>query len=500
VLLDTPVLNTGWESEAAQWIWLERTLSDATEAGERIFMFGHYPPYLWAADEQEHYDNLAPAVRTRLLALISRHRVEAVFSGHVHRFFHSRHGDTDLYVVPATGFVRPGYSEFDSIAPDDQYGRDDRAKLGLFVVETQSERHRVFPVRTWGRAQAGQIETTTDSFAPGWSTRLGVTMRHGWAASTDMTMDGLDEFVRKRARDDAPVLALWEARITNVRIPAADLEHADTRRRISELAAGGTRFTVLVPGQDRLVGLPPAEGIDRWEIVLPVGTTWDGEALRPPDGQIAVGPVVPLAGAEWKGGHFVAHGFDPRAEPDTVKGIIGQAHEAVFRVGPDQPVWESVASAVETATQCGVKAVVNVQLPRLAEGRIFRDDAAVANRVVESEIAARAHPGAVVLLDGFVDHDRGYYPRHGLLDRRGDPRDAFRALVRLAAGTEPEGWKLETSQSTLRAFTNGSATVLLASETLPFTLDPQPISLVDPHRQATKRLSAGPWKVIEGPR
>jgi hypothetical protein len=33
------------------------------------------------------------------------------------------------------------------------------------------------------------------------------------------------------------------------------------------------------------------------------------------------------------------------------------------------------------------------------------------------------------VLDTTVDHDRGYFARHGLLDRRGNPRPAFRALA-----------------------------------------------------------------------
>ena len=35
---------------------------------------------------------------------------------------------------------------------------------------------------------------------------------------------------------------------------------------------------------------------------------------------------------------------------------------------------------------------------------------------------------STVFLDTFVDNDRGYYPRIGLLDRRLNPRKAFHAL------------------------------------------------------------------------
>jgi hypothetical protein len=36
-----------------------------------------------------------------------------------------------------------------------------------------------------------------------------------------------------------------------------------------------------------------------------------------------------------------------------------------------------------------------------------------------------------VFLDTFVDHDRGYYPRHGLLDRRYNPRPGYYVLYHL---------------------------------------------------------------------
>jgi hypothetical protein len=39
-----------------------------------------------------------------------------------------------------------------------------------------------------------------------------------------------------------------------------------------------------------------------------------------------------------------------------------------------------------------------------------------------------------VFLDGFMDHDRSYYPRHGLIDRRYNPRRALYQLISEAYG------------------------------------------------------------------
>ena len=70
---------------------------------------------------------------------------------------------------------------------------------------------------------------------------------------------------------------------------------------------------------------------------------------------------------------------------------------------------------------------------RGSETEAFIDDEAVAARVAEAVEAARRHPDTVVFLDTFMDHDRGYYPRHGLIDRRFNPRQSFYALMEAAS-------------------------------------------------------------------
>ncbi len=480
VLIDTPILNSGRVAEAEQWEWLETTLGAASAAGQRIFVFGHYPPYLWDPAEPEHYDNLAPAVRTQLLELFERFGVEAVFSGHVHRFFHCRHHDTDLYVAPATGFVRPEYSELDSIVPDDQFGRDDRAKLGLFVVDIDRAGHEVRPVRTWGRTEVTVPEMASALTAPGWRAHLGVTMRQAWAAPRDLAMDGLDRFVRKRVRDDSAVMALWESRISHVRVPLADLRNPDSRRRLVELRARGTEITVVVPGPVVPEDGSVAQLVSRWEMVLPP----DGRGLEPPlpeeSGLISVGPLAPLSAEEWSGEHFVSHGFAPTADPEYVAATVGRGDEAVFRVRHSEAVWDSVSRAVDTANKAGVGALVVVELPEAGEGSMFTDEVALAARLIETEVAARAHGHCTVVLDGFADRDRGYFPRIGLVDRRGDPRAAFEALIRFMAVCEDRSGEEKSSlwlpvDTDRRRFVNGGTVV---------NLTPSAVTMTKPGRKA----------------
>ena len=87
------------------------------------------------------------------------------------------------------------------------------------------------------------------------------------------------------------------------------------------------------------------------------------------------------------------------------------------------------------------------------EGSPYIDDAQQVPFLVEAFMQAARRPDWLVYLDTFIDHDRGYYPRHGLLDRRSHPRAGFRALsqlARLAEGAsgqeQPWGWSLPAGQ------------------------------------------------------
>ena len=115
--------------------------------------------------------------------------------------------------------------------------------------------------------------------------------------------------------------------------------------------------------------------------------------------------------------HFAPIGFLPDERPEV------DAEAIVVRVEPD------VDPRIVVPT-LGPGRVALVVLPRAGESRCFDDDASVEQRVQAAFLAAVENPGVTVILDTTVDHDRGYFPRHALLDRRGNPRRAFHSLVR----------------------------------------------------------------------
>ncbi len=446
VIVDTQVLNSGLDREARQRRWLEADLAEAS--GRPTFLFTHYPPFVRDRNENEHYDNIGEPARSWLLDLLERHKVEAVFSGHVHTFLYNRHKTTDLYVAPSTGFVRPDYAEVAAVRPPAENGRDDPPKLGIFVVDVDADGHTVRPLRSYGSVPSDErlpvpVETVLD---PEWESPIGVTLRHGWMTVADFPTAGLDEFTRKRIRNDAPILALWEARIRDVRVPLEDLTTPDGSERMRDLTSRGMQFSVFsagVPDQravDAVRSLAP--DIRRWEIIAPpdrfdaVLASVEGadlDAIR-----LAIAPIVPVGASDAVVHHFVAPGFSVRDDPmlDRWRRIdtSGRFDELVFRIPWTDPIGSGLAEAGELAAASGRRAVAVVELPRRSESATFDDDEAVADRVVEAAMAAVAEPGVAVFLDGYMDHDRGYYPRHGLIDRSFNPRIALYRLIQISSG------------------------------------------------------------------
>jgi hypothetical protein len=95
-------------------------------------------------------------------------------------------------------------------------------------------------------------------------------------------------------------------------------------------------------------------------------------------------------------------------------------------------------------------------MPRRTEAIAFTDDQKIANVVGETLISSLAANQIEVVLDTLIDHDRGYFPRHGIIDRRYNPRLAyhvFRHLHRAVSGRRDELRisKLKTS-SGIKAF------------------------------------------------
>jgi len=447
VAIDTQVLNSELEREHIQRAWLESDLDVAAASGKRIFLFTHYPPFVRDRHENEHYDNVGEPARSWFLDLLESCDVEAVFSGHVHNFLYNRHGRTDLYVAPSTAFVRPDYSELASIAPLAENGRDDPPKLGVIVVDVTAGDHISRPVRSFGATfPAKTLPMAVEAaLEPDWESPVGVTLRHGWTSVTEFPTAGLDEFNRKQIRNDALILALWEARINDLRIPLTDVCTTAGRNRVEALTARGMRFSVFsagVPNPNSFTTVRSISGfVDRWEIIVRPDRFADVLASvaggRTEDVNLAIAPIVPIGPPDATAHHFVSAGFRIDNDPHLAALLELDASRAfgnlVFHVPWGNDVADGVTRSNAIAREYGRRAVVIIDLPANSESSTFDDDEAVASHAVTAARVATSATDAAVFLDAFVDHDRGYYTRHGLIDRAFNPRPALYWLIEESA-------------------------------------------------------------------
>jgi hypothetical protein len=137
-------------------------------------------------------------------------------------------------------------------------------------------------------------------------------------------------------------------------------------------------------------------------------------------------------GEELHFSHFPSHGFRLE-DQDFLSQLVNQDWKnpvdgIVFGIPPESNIHEVIAEAHKLSTELNLEAVAHVQLPRKSEGEMLQDDREVSNRVAEALVAAYENRKVSMFLDTFIDHDRGYYPRKGILDRRGNPNPGYYVL------------------------------------------------------------------------
>ena len=460
VMINSLAFNSGLSEEAEQREWLEYDLEK--HRGNRVHLFSHYPPYLHLPNEPSNYDNLDQPARRWLLDLIEEHNAEAFFAGHTHQFFYKRHGETDIYNLLSTCNLRQDFANMFRVEAVEEYGRNDAAKLGYCIVDVYEDGHVARIHRSYGRTlkegETLQHETKIQTHYPseGFPSPLGVQLRYPIAEITELPYMGpVDEFVRKKARNDYTALALWETGIRTVRLPLADLIDETTRRRLHELYGMGSRygfFTVNTPKPEIIA--EHRRLVDFLEVILPWETVHDTlpdasrlrEALNLPVYVANIESSVHRERTGPKFSHYMSHGFhiDDTSELETILPQRGAVDGFVFEVGQFDPPLPAIQSIGDYAKANGFKALVNVRFAPEDPADYPQDHNHNANRVAEAAVAGYAHPGVRVHLDTFMDHDRGYFPRAGLYDRRLNPRRAALVLRHLNSAINAHGTDITT--------------------------------------------------------
>ena len=463
VMMNSLLLNSGLADEPRQRAWLERQVD--TAGGLRVFLFMHYPPYLHRPDEAGNYDNVDEPARSWLLDQIRKPAVEAVFAGHVHNFWYDRPGGAEMYLLPSTSFQRHDFSQLCSVAPPagDEFGRDDSAKCGWFRVDVFEEGHVAYAVRSHGR-ECGPDESPPERprrhlahpKTSGFD-NAGVELRHPWAEAMQITATGgVEEFGRKWARNDYPLLALWEMGVRLCKVPDADLRRSEPRERMRLMARIGHRYVVTSIGAPRASLVEAAgddTGVFAWEANLTL-ERFEGrrDALR--SAREASGAAIFLAKiltdqeARISGrtfSHFVKSGFmveELERHRDLIAGAVerGEIDGVTVRLDMHESLPAAARRARALHADTGARILVSLKLcgPNVAAART--GDRGTAARAAQAMVLSRCDPDILYVFDTFMDIDRGYYPRNAFIDRRFNPRPAagvFTTLASLFPGRDP---------------------------------------------------------------
>jgi len=484
VFLDAQLFNSGLVEEQHQQRWIESELRASKD--RRSFVFLHYPPFLTRPDEETNYDSLDESARTWLLEVCSRHKVNAIYAGHVHNLMFNRYRNMDIYALPSTCFVRHDYTEMFRDRPADEYGRNDSSKLGLFIVRVCEKGQVTRFVRSHGRtlgpdegdglpAQYFRSLHSDECM----TASVGLELRHPWTEEMMVPANGaFEEFERKRVRNDYPLFALWEMGAAAFRLPLQDLEDAGTRNRIDAMNVRGQRFSFYVFGVPRGMA---REAITRWKNLVNVLEI----TLRPDRVEAALPEIralreetgIPVRLSLLKSGegprgqttfrHIVVHGFLPDEDqplrdlfdrPDVRETLQG----AVFRVNLDQPPLESLQSISTIAGKLDIHASVMLRLAPNSLAENNTDDRAIGRRVAETLAAGFWLKNLDIFFDTFIDVDRSYFVRNGFYDRLYNPRGSahiFRFLNSLFQYCPPDS---VTRDGTLLRITSGKAEMVLA--------------------------------------
>ena len=176
--------------------------------------------------------------------------------------------------------------------------------------------------------------------------------------------------------------------------------------------------------------------------------------------------------------HYMSHGFniDDTSKLEAILPQRASVDGFVFEVGQHDSPLPTIQDISEYSKANHIKALVNVRLAPEDPADYLQDHNYNANRVAEASVAGYVHPDIRILLDTFMDHDRGYFPRAGLYDRRLNPRRSAHVLRHLQAAINTHGTKI--IKPILKTGENWTTITFYSSQTsyclhLPHTKDAQ---------------------------
>lgn len=452
ILINSLLINSGLAAEQEQKIWLEAQINSAHN--KRVFLFMHYPPFVYSETEHGSYDNLDEPGRSWLVNLMKRPNVEASFAGHVHNFWYEQLNESSFYMLPSTAFLRHDYSEFYRVKPEIEFGRGDVAKFGYFIVDVFADGHIAYPIRTMGvrTSATAQQENSSVQFLtnPKSSSfnQVGVELRHTWTEVAQIpATGGVQEFGRKSARNDYPLLALWEMGAKLSKVTDQDVLDASTNRRMQLLAKMGHRFLLTSLGapkaslqeldltQAGVIGVETNLSTSRFQNSLPKLLAFKKQT----GSQIFWCKIHTYDDSHYDGkhfSHFVKSGFTTD-DLDNQKALIKEALASgaidgiTVRIESDQNLLAvaPIIQAFALEQKCKIVASLKLSGPSIAQSN--DDEAALIEKLCAAMLYSKSSGDVQYIFDTFMDVDRGYYPRRAFIDRQFNPNPAAHVFANI---------------------------------------------------------------------
>jgi hypothetical protein len=414
----------------------------------------HYPPFVYSETEHGSYDNLDEPGRSWLVNLMKRPNVEASFAGHVHNFWYEQLDQSGFYMLPSTAFLRHDYSEFYRVKPTVEFGRGDVAKFGYFIVDVFADGHIAYPIRTMGvrtsassQEKKSSVQYLTNPKSSDFN-QVGVELRHTWTEVAQIpATGGVQEFGRKSARNDYPLLALWEMGAKLSKVTDQDALDDATNRRMLLLANMGHRFLLTSLGAPKTslleVNLGRA-GVTGIETNLSTARFQSSlEKLKEFKAKTNLNifwcKIHTYDDSHYDGkhfSHFVKAGFttDELTAQATLiqEALATKAIDGItVRVESDQDLLRVAPLLNDFAKeyQCKIVASLKLSGPSIAQSN--DDEAALIEKVCVAMLYSKSSSGVQYIFDTFMDVDRGYYPRGAFIDRQFNPNAAAHVFAHI---------------------------------------------------------------------
>jgi len=248
--------------------------------------------------------------------------------------------------------------------------------------------------------------------------------------------------------------------IKDCRIPVYDLLNPRISDRVKQLSALGHRFTIVMfglPNEERLTALAEhSAGIkaievvglfDQWpEFAVPLK-----ELRQRSDFEIYLHAVRPEVE-----GWTSTHGMHVDLT-DEVDWVLSQADLVdaidgfVFGIRHDMPPFDGYTAARQCLSGTNYKPQLHVPSVSMFWATVPNDvvgENEELARVAEATLLARANPDISVVIDNFVEIDRGYCSCRGLVDRLYNPKDGSRVVRSLNTLLPQQLSDLQSMQTT----------------------------------------------------